>query len=837
MSSEPSSECAATVFREREKRVVNAEKGELVKPHGWASGVLSGIVIILGTHGALAGGSWITHPAAISSDQSHAPIALQFRHEVWLKNVPLHCFVHVSADNRYVLYANGRRVAAGPSRGDLDHWRYQRLDLATYFHKGLNVVAAEVWSDGKFAARAQVSARTAFLMSAEDVRQDDVNSSASWLVRIDRSRTVGSGMAQLVAEVGPMYYVAGPPETHDGSARAWDWAAARSSAKDWAPAVSAVQPSEVPPWELVQDVLPQMSYIRARGGRVVSSEGIPETRFPTGPVTISPNSQAVILLDAGQVQSAYPRLILSGGRGATVTITYTEALYGPDKKHLSDRAQVAGGKALGLTDTFMPGGGLHEVYQPYWWRTWRFAEIRIKTSDRPLQLARFERYLTGYPFQTRARFVSSDPELNRIWKIGWNTVRLDAHETFMDTAYWEQIQYAGDTRIMALVADAVSGDPRLYVQAIKAFDASRKFNGFPQAGWPSRDNQFIPPFALLWVGMTHDFWMRRPDPSTVQQVLPGIRAVLDWYANYVGPDGLVGGTPSWRFIDWRPGLSDDPMKGFSFEDKNSGNDKAVAPGANSCIITMFYIGALKQAANLEQAVGDQRRAASNRAQAERLADAVRSQCWSAERQLYANTPDKKTFSQHANSLAVLYDIAPKSEQIGILDRITVRNGGIKPPSDLIGVTYYFSYYLARALEHAGLSDRYIALLTTWREMLTHNFTTWPENPDPSRSDSHAWSAHPTLDLLSLVAGIQPSAPGFASVRIAPHLGSLTSLDAALVHPKGLISVKYQVHGRTLNARIRLPSRIRGEFEWSGQNAPLRPGLNTIKMSRKTDSEP
>ena len=43
----------------------------------------------------------------------------------------------------------------------------------------------------------------------------------------------------------------------------------------------------------------------------------------------------------------------------------------------------------------------------------------------------------------------------------------------MDTPYWEQLQYVGDTRIQALISYAVTGDDRLPLQALRAFDQSR----------------------------------------------------------------------------------------------------------------------------------------------------------------------------------------------------------------------------------------------------------------------------------------------------------------------------------------------------------------------------
>jgi hypothetical protein len=91
---------------------------------------------------------------------------------------------------------------------------------------------------------------------------------------------------------------------------------------------------------------------------------------------------------------------------------------------------------------------------------------------------------TGYPFEQVARFSSSDPALDRIWDIGWRTLRIDAHETFMDSSYWEQLQYTGDTRLEMLITYAVAGDPRLAEQAIDAFGESRATAGWCRAAIP-----------------------------------------------------------------------------------------------------------------------------------------------------------------------------------------------------------------------------------------------------------------------------------------------------------------------------------------------------------------
>ncbi|MDX2276635.1 MAG: family 78 glycoside hydrolase catalytic domain [Hyphomonadaceae bacterium] len=722
--------------------------------------------------------------------------------------------MRVSADNRFVLYVNGVRVAAGPARGDLAHWRYETVDLAPHMRRGANVVAAIVWNDSRFAPVAQISARTGFWIEAVDAAQVEIDSGARWRTQIDRSRTTSDGMPALVRAVGLTYYIAGPPETHDGAARNWQWQS-ESLGESW---TAATPLQDATAWTLIADPLPAMRFELARQGRVVRSDLADASRFPQHALVIPANTNGRLLIDMARVLAAYPELTVSGGAGAQIKLTYTEALYDAQRQRLGDRAAVGDLRALGLSDIFLPDGGDNRVFGPLWWRGWRFVELEVQTADTPLRLERFDAFETGYPFEQRARFESNDDQLNEIWRIGWSTVQFDAHETYMDTAYWEQLQYIGDTRIQALITYAVTGDPRLPAQALDAFDSSRSVAGpLPQSAYPSRTENLIPPFALLWIGMLHDFWMHQPDESVVRRNLFGAREVLDWYASHVGADNLVGQIPGWNFIDWKDGLS--------------GRDAmARTQPPATCVISLLYLGALDQMMMLERAVGEVSRAENFQAQSQRVRSGVQSQCWDEARGLYADTPAKNSFSQHANALAVLYDVAPAERQHAILARIVADERGNAPPDGVTGATYYFSWYLVRAFEHAGLADRYLDFLTTWRELLAKNFTTWPEMPDPSRSDSHAWSGHPTADLLGIVAGITPAAPGFARVRVAPHLGVLTSLDADMPHPNGgLIRVSYRRRGGNLNATINLPQGLEGEFEWRGETRPLSAGRNQLRF--------
>jgi hypothetical protein len=540
-----------------------------------------------------------------------------------------------------------------------------------------------------------------------------------------------------------------------------------------------------------------------------------------------------LLLDRKALTTAYPQLTVSGGKGAKIQLTYSEALF-DDKFHKGDRdaldytgaqGQKHDRKAAGLNDLFLPDGGRHRTFEPLWWRTWRYLDLDIATGDQPLTLESLKAQFTAYPFEERARLTTGKPDLDKIWEISWRTARLDAHETYMDTPYYEQLQYIGDTRIQALISYTVGGDDRLGRQALEAFNTSRIPEGITRSRYPSSLPQNIPTFSLLWIGMLHDWWMYRPDPAPVKESLQGTRSVLNWFAQYEQPDGLLKKVPWWSFVDW----------------VIKGELGSYGAKGESCLTSLEYLGALNDAADLEQAFGDPHIAGQHRERAARLRSGLASQCWSTERKLLADNPDRKDFSEQANILGVLYDVIPKEQQKDVLTRMLPIQPG-ETPNGMQSASLYFRFYLARALDHAGMADDYLKSLDAWRSLLPLHFSTWPEQPGNTRSDSHAWTAHPIYDLLTLVVGIEPASPGFKTVRIAPHLGDLPSLSASYPHPEGMIAVEYHwtpaernvqmKGGSVFHATITLPGSLNGTFEFDGRTQELKPGVNRVEIPMK-----
>jgi len=747
---------------------------------------------------------------------------LHFRKKIELERVPEHFLIDVSADNRFLLMVNQQRVGSGPARGDLAHWRYEVYDLARYLHVGKNVLAATVWNLGTFAPIAQISNRTGFLVRGEGQLEQMANTNESWLAEEDHGFQVAPvSMSELHG-----YFAADPIEKIDGRLFDWTWNAPATTSTRWQKAQSLGRAADCGlgdtpnNWQLVRDPLPAMEWKEMPAGRIVRASGLATMGgFPDAPLAIAANQKVTLLLDNSELTTAFTNLVVSGGKGATIRVTYAEALK-DTKGEKGNRNAIAGKEIIGVHDEYIADGADNRTFSSLVWRTWRYLQLDIETHDQALQLLRFSSWFTAFPFQQRARFVSDDPALSSIWDVGWRTARLDAHETYMDTPYWEQLQYVGDTRIQALISYVAAGDDRLAKQAIEAFDDSRIPDGITLSRYPTNHFQAIPPFSLLWVGMVHDFALYRSDSAFVRAHLPGTRTVLDWFVRHQQENGLLGRLPWWNFIDWTSGFRD----GVPPQDEHG----------DSVPITLHLVMALREAAELESSYGDKHRAEQYLQAAEKGVQGVQRLRWNEKNGLIADTPAQQFYSQHSNLLAVLLDVFPKERQREVMNKVlSVSDPGFKigeqvPPMEK--ASYYYRFYLARALEHAGLGDRYLELLSPWREMLALGLTTWAETPEPTRSDSHAWSAHPNYDLLTIVAGIRPADFGFDKVVIEPHLGNLHAVSVLFPWRDASIQVDYKLDRGAWTMRVNLPSGLQGDFVWQDKHYRLHTGPQVLTLA-------
>ena len=740
-----------------------------------------------------------------------------FRRSFDLPAKPDHFVIYVSGDNRYQLFVNGERVSWGPARGDLAHWRYETVDIAPQLRAGKNVLAAVVWNEGQYRAIAQVTNQSGFLVETEEPAQYFVNTGRDWKALPDQAYSP----QPLPRDQMTGYYALGPNEKLDARRYPWQWESPDYDDSSWIAAHEVSRGAgrddrDAPNrWMLVRREIPLEEQIPESVMTVRTSRGADAPDgFPAKAFTIPAHSNATILLDQSYLTTAYPELTVSGGKGGSVQLHYAETLY-VEKKPIekSNRNDVDGKQFFGPFDTYLPDGSAHRMYRPLYWRTFRYISLQLQTADDPLVIENLRSTFTAYPFHKKAAFAtdaSANQEVQKILSTGWRTARLCAHETYMDCPFYEQLQYAGDARIQMMISLYMTGDSRLMKNGIGLLNSSRTAEGATYSRAPSYLQQYIPPFSLWWIGMVRDYWMYVDDPAFVRSMLPGVHAVLGFYANYQKPKGSLAHMPWWNFVDW--------VKQWP-----NGEPPADPDGSSAAALDLQLLLAYQWAADLEKAFGSQAIADEYNRSAQSLKTTILEADWDALRGMFADQPSHRTYSQQVNTLAVLAHVVTGERARSVVEKIFA-------DTTLAQSSIYFRAYTNATLREVGLGDRYLDTLGPWREMLSQGLTTWAEwHGVDARSDCHAWGASPNFELLRTIAGIESAGPGFARVRIAPNPGNLEHVDASMPHPHGEIHVDLQREGEKISGTVSLPPRTNGDFIWKSKHQALMPGTNKVSF--------
>lgn len=742
-----------------------------------------------------------------------------FRRKVTLASVPEKLQVRVSADQRYKLYVNGEFVGFGPQRGDVQHWFYETYDLAPHLQTGENWITSIVWNFGRWSPMAQHSARTGFVLSGA-IGSEKLSTPNGWeVLRLD-----GWSFDMMHAGVGQFYIDIGPGEIVEANARtvllSGDAIGEPGKQHKWRKPHGVSQAEDRgsngggTPWMLVPRSLPPMRYDRRaeaptfrRGfagdsGDVGPKDGQPlwsksENDLKT-PIRLEPGKP--ILLDYGELLCAFPLLFVKCEGKAEVKLTYDEGLWRPEGGK-GNRSDVKGKSSKGYQDVFRLDG-YSWVFEPLWWRTYRYLRIE---SDAPVEILSIEAAETGYPLKEVSSFEADDPSVKPIWDVSVRTAERCAGESYFDCPYYEQLQYVGDTRIQALIGYYLGRDRALQRNAVETLGWSIMENGLTQSRYPSRQTQVIPPFSLWWVLMVWDQMLYDRDFQESRYRQAG--AVVEAWNRLAADAGY------WCFGDWVP------TWGWG-----------VPPGGKASLMHGLLAQWAAAAANIMAILATKDVSPHDLEEANRyrasMAESLRE---NIKRSGEGLLKDGEATSEHIEALWRCLQ--------GHLDV------PIDPwPTDALAkanaarCTYYFSYYKHLAMFGQPVGESrpekpsntgepypfdYLEEMQPWKEMLSNGLSTFAENPEPTRSDCHAWSAHPILGFFQIVAGVTSTAPGWKRARIMPHPGKLKRFDARIDHPDGELRVRWQ------DGKFDIDSPIPFEFRWMGRRENLKPGKHRL----------
>lgn len=760
---------------------------------------------------------WIT--TITGKHRPDVPGVFLFRNTIDIECVEDEFILHVSADNRYEFYVNGIFVGRGPARSVPQQWNYATYNVAPFMKPGKNILAARVWN-WDTSPWAQTSLRTGFIVQGKTKKEQIANTDYSWKVKQEEAWEFFNYKREDFHHITGI----GPCEKIDGNKMEWDWNQPGFNDDHWLNAEEIITGSPARDdkigynWGLTPRIIPQMDTSTVRLDHIERSKGIEvDTGFCDGHsgFIIPSNCEAVVLFDNKTLSVVHPHLVVEGGEGSAVKIIYSEALYDSNlvKRH---RDTIKGMEIKGYYDVFLPDGG-ERTFKPLWNRTYRYVQMEIKTSDDPLTIRDYYGKLDVYPFRLKAGFKSSDPYLEKIFETGWRTGRMCALENYVDCPYYEQLQYFGDLNISNPITVLLSGDTRLMKSAILQGKYSITEEGLTLCAAPSKSGKIIPFFSIAWIGMIANYWEYTGDKAFVEELIPSVEGIIEWYASKLNDQSMLGPMSHWNFVDCTEEWPWAPEKGSICEPTGTKE-------GNSSLLTLQFVYGIQLACKMFSELGMKEKAQEYYDLAECIRDATYALCWDEERQLMADVPDKASYSQHANIFAVLTGTIPEKTAKKMLLDLYCRN-------DVIQASTQFHAYFNKALLKYGMGDYYLEHIDLWKQFIDWGFTTFPEYPELNdRSDCHAWNAFPAYELLTIVCGIQITSPGFSEVTIQPHLGDLEWVEGTMPWKKSYISVDLQQKGGRISGEIYIPAGLNAVFEWKGNRKKLLAGTNTIRFS-------
>lgn len=739
------------------------------------------------------------------------PEVLYFRKVLSLQELPVKAPIHLSADSRYRFFVNGLSVAFGPCKGDHQVWYEDEVDIAPFLQVGENVLSAIVVRYSLLQEGNHSVWRTNIpgfylqgrLHTAEG--EQEMIADSSWKYH----------QAEIeIVSANPYFEPLCITENAAGNTALKGWQTKGYEDMRWQPAHEYFfmqVKKAVSPGNLLQRPIPVM-YEKKR--RFTNTMCLRQSSFAAEQwnaflkgkaLMIAPHTTEIVELDAGELTTGFLTLSMAAGEGSIVEMLSSESYAYPAAAsgwmplpRKGDRTDFQNGQLYGMTDTYKVAGygtaEIPEKYEPFWFRSFRFIQLKITTKNQPLSLLRFAYRETGYPLEATARVETSDPELKKIWEISLRTLRRCMHETYEDCPFYEQLQYAMDTRSQILYTYQVSADDRLARRCMEDFHRSLRYDGLTNCCYPTVAVNVIPGFSLYYIMMVHDHMMYFGDRSLVERYCPTIDAILNFFARNLDDRGLVGkighvnGSRFWSFIDWTTEWNE-----------TSGVPDATLEGP----ITMesfLYAYALGLAAEMAEYLENSEKAQRYRCRMEQVKQAIRTHCM-GENGLFQDGPGVEKYSQHGQVWAVLSETASQELWQPLMKKAFTQRG-------LAKCSVAMAFYLFRAMEKSGLYAQTQPLWDPWRKMLENHLTTCEEDQLTSRSDCHAWGSVALYELTAVTLGVRPAKPGYKEVLVQPNPGYFTYARGTVATPHGEIQVSWEKTAQGLKRQINAPKGVK-----------------------------
>lgn len=749
-----------------------------------------------------------------------------FRYDFELNDIPGKAPLHLTADQSYRLYVNGRYVCRGPARGYQEEWPFDTVDIAGFLKKGKNFIAVEAYNPGistfsynhkdraSFICAAKWGNGTEFYSNREtwqmfrlhsyaaftgrlsvqmnfqediDLQQDDRKwitdekftppAQEKW-VRMDETPFSALPWFDVKPRPIPMF------DEHC-------YAPAAAVLAGYGKAVTGKKQGGNISWDFAEN---ELSSIEWQTPPLFHKDG----EFLCGEIPAAGEGNIyAVTFDLGEEWlTGTPILeVANGSAGDVIELHYYHYL--PDGK-----AELL--PEPGVGSLLAPAARLHlngpDVHHEFFQIMGvRHVTLVVRENHAPLKV-RLSWRTALYPLDITGNFTSSNPLLNDIYRICRHTQKVCSMDVFVDTPWREQSQWWGDARIQAKNTLWLSGDDRLLKNGINLIAGQKGApDGLIFTNAPTTDaGNILPDFTLTWIATLYDLYFQTADPDAVLPYLPQAEKIFAYFEKYRSNHGVIGYDERfWLFEDW----GDLPKKPYP------------------AFLNLWHCHVLELYAKLQKFCGVENSETIRKITWEK--QLLKEKYFNEELGLMMPVLDKNgeqtgTPSVHDQVLALLLDLVPEARENMIQKRIKpclegTLNEGAQPGP-------FWSTYLLDIASSCKLRKEALAYIarrwqhmipcgTVWEVFDRGSYTGW--------SYSHAWSAHPLTHIPELL-GITQKEPGWRKIAFEPFFADIADCDISIPSPLGIVKAGWHKKDGHFNCYLELPGDMTAQITIDGK---------------------
>ncbi len=621
------------------------------------------------------------------------PIDLVNRHILFRKKCSIYDFknavLHITADDYYKLYINGKFVTQGPSPCYSCGYFYNEIDVSKYLKKGENTFAVHTYYQGLI-NRVWVSGDLRQMMYFKLILdgKETLVSDTDWKCAIHTGYT----------ECGKFGYDTQFAECYDSASAECKFYLPEFDDSSWENAEIYKNAD----YTLIPQPTKQLDI------------------YHIYPVKTD-NIEGGFRLDFGREAVGYIYAEAKGKKGDTVILRYGEELNDDGSVRYNMRCNC------NYEEKWMLSGET-DILMQYDYKAFRYAEILIPSGT---EVKNIKMTVRHYPYEEKAEYITENEDLKKIIRLCADTVKYGTQEQYLDCPTREKGQYLGDVSIAARAHTVLTGDTTMMKKAVSEFCRSTFICKGMMAVSSSSLMQEIADYSLQFPSQLIWLYSIDKDIEFLRYAEPYATGIYEYFKEYMRDDGLIEGvTEKWNLVDWPQNLRDN----YDFP-----LTKPIGPGVHN-VLNAFWFGFLSDLDEIYKILGK-----STTGITEKVKKSFIKTFYCEKTGLFSDSPETTHSAIQSNILPLLFGIGTEDEALKARLINFIKEKGLSTA----GV--YIAYFALAALVKNGerkLAEEMATDKRCWMKMISEGATTvfeaWGKDEKWNTSLCHPWATAPAI---------------------------------------------------------------------------------------------